>query len=347
MITGPRLNGRCGRWQTFTHGRPGERPLLGLTDGNGINLFDPLNGDRVACGDLRNSPPNGPLPTISFKHDTSGWFVFLRDQIIRLGLADGDEEDCPSRRIITPEWSSPVMDGLQLNGSQLILSANGDGPTILTSVWRSDVQRWSVDTFTTDGQITLHQNARLLHASETPNGFSLLVLENPDRSGELGRDGCVHLSVSQNGEVLSRSRLGAHCEVIRSPRDPYRSREFHGPAVVQVEGETLWFARVFDALEHVGEATSHLARFGDDGSVERLDVGRPIRRWWLAVAKFHAESTETWLLSAWSAMMDSSPSRLKTVEHSSVSRNPPHPDVRRPWVCRTSSPLAQTHTSFP
>ena len=262
---------------SLCRGRPGERPLLGLTDGNGINLFDPLNGDRVACGDLRNSPPNGPLPTISFEHDTSGWFVFLRDQIIRLGLADGDEEDCPSRRIITSEWFSPVVDGLQLNGSRLILSANGDGPTILTSVWRSDVQSWSVDTFTTDGQNTLHQNARLLHASETPTGFSLLVLEDPDRSGELGRDGCVHLSVSQNGEVLSRSRLGAHCEVIRSPRDPYRSREFHGPTVLQIGGETLWFARVFDALEHVGEATSHLARFGDDGSVERLDVGRPIR----------------------------------------------------------------------
>ena len=98
--------------------------------------------------------------------------------------------------------------------------------------------------------------------------------------------------MSQNGEVLSRRRLGAHCEVIRSPRDPHRSREFHGPAVVQVEGETLWFARVFDALEHVGEATSHLARFGDDGSVERLDVGRPIRTV-VAVAKSHAEWTAT------------------------------------------------------
>ena len=79
VIGGPRVNGRCGRWQsTADLTGDGLRELV-ITDGRGLNGFDPRTGERVVCGTLRK-PPNGPLPHLQTAD--SVFVVFLPDRIV-------------------------------------------------------------------------------------------------------------------------------------------------------------------------------------------------------------------------------------------------------------------------
>lgn len=173
LIAGPRTNGRCGRWQSFTATEP---PALLVTDADGIAAFDPLTGQRRRCGDFE-APPNGPLP-----HLAAGdvRFAFLPDAVLVLEATPDAGPDCPDGRLAVrhrfPLATTPA-------GSAAL---DGDPPALLTSAYDPSTGRWQLHHLTADGAATrLHDDARLI-ALVPGTSTAIVALAEPATPARFG-----------------------------------------------------------------------------------------------------------------------------------------------------------------
>ncbi|MCA9538934.1 MAG: hypothetical protein KC620_08595, partial [Myxococcales bacterium] len=136
LIAGPRRNGRCGRWHTFA------APMVIVTDGDGLNAFDPTSGERQRCGQLPDAPPNGPLPHLRIP-GAPAWYAFLPDAVVRLADdAEAQIDGCVG--VIAPTWRRPLT-GPRAEGAFIAELDGDDAPDLVLTVWRPDEARWAIE----------------------------------------------------------------------------------------------------------------------------------------------------------------------------------------------------------
>ena len=191
IIDGPRSNGRCTRWHTALDVNGDRRRELILTDSRGLNVFDPLSGVQLACGDLEDTDARGILPNLPMGAGLSGWFVFLPDGVARLDWGPDDTDRCPGEHAVDSQWRHPQI--AHPTGS-FSSDTNDDGlPDLITSRWSVAEEVWQVVRFDgREGALTvLISDARLLGPFRFQDGGEqqMLVrvgdLQVPNRFGDL------------------------------------------------------------------------------------------------------------------------------------------------------------------
>ena len=142
VIDGPRLNGRCTRWNTAVDVDGDGRRELVLTDGRGLNVFDVRSGDQQACGDLEDLDTRGILPHIAIGSGTGAWFVFTREGVVRVQWGPDRADRCAGTHTLDSLWRSP--DAVTSTGSFTWDMDGDDVIDLVTSRWSSADGVWQV-----------------------------------------------------------------------------------------------------------------------------------------------------------------------------------------------------------
>lgn len=240
VIDGPRLNGRCTRWQTFADLDGDGRSVVLVTDGDGLNGFD-LDGARRWCGRFP-APPNGPLPHIAAE---GGWFVFLPEGIA--WVEPGADAACDGALAV--RWQVELPD--PWTAGSVVLA---DGPTLLVSRFGDDA--WRV-LRVREGQVQpLIDDARLL--GRVDDRFVLAATGDGPTPGRFGALQLFDLAVEPPRAVwplaLPRARP------IPMPAGPDRTPEFAG--LLALDGQPIV---IRGAAED--ETADRIERLGLDGVI--------------------------------------------------------------------------------
>ncbi len=260
-IDGPRLNGRCTRWQTFADLDADGRIEVLVTDGDGLNGFD-LDGRRGWCGRLA-APPNGPLPHIAAE---GGWFVFLPEGIA--WVTGADDAACPAA--LAPRWRADLPEPWA-PGSVIV--AGDDGPALLTSRFEDGI--WRILRVAAGGVDALIDDARLL--GRVDERFALAAMGDGPTPGRFGALQLFDLDVDPPRAVwplpLPRARP------IAIPAGPDRTPELAGlltldgqPVVIRAAAEDETADRI-ERLGLDGVIVAGYALDGEPGAIEPLGAG--------------------------------------------------------------------------
>ena len=137
------VNGRCTRWQAFGDVDGDHRLELLLTDGAGLQAYDPLTGARKYYGEVPDTVGDGTEPHLAFpRAGGEDRLVFDGGQVLRLGLQEGGTARAPGEpRSLRPRWRTTVGDEARAVGSGLA-DLDGDGILdVLTSARTGDAWR--------------------------------------------------------------------------------------------------------------------------------------------------------------------------------------------------------------
>ena len=258
VVSGPRVNGRCGRWQSIGDlTGDGLRELV-ITDGRGINGFDPRTGERIVCGTRPDAPPNGPLPHLQTPDGT--FVVFLPDRIVAQHVIpnDGADDTCIAPFLFSTIFETPPVHELRAQGSHVV-SVPAVGPTAIMTTTRLDADaNWAVTLLGRDGRINLSDGAVLLGAYTSDNGLTHALIRVGTLRELQGGDGvCRLLTINGDGELTNEEILGG-CEPLYDPHPTNRSANLRSLKTTVADGLTVPIVRLYDANAIVDQPTSIL-----------------------------------------------------------------------------------------